>query len=136
MPIGKLGAATTLAQNMFDDQTCTYTPAPTNPAGVPEAFPSGTAPVYVPVPGTAVALVPATDGSGSVIINGVTGQAGVEIITGTYTNPDGTTATVTITMTQSVDPAEADIATLGGTLSAPVSINPAAKPKVASTKRP
>jgi len=121
MPIGKLGAATSLAQNMFDDQTSTYTPAPTNAQGVAEAFATGTAPVYTAAPGTAVTLTPATDGSGSVAVTGVTGQAGVEVITGNYTNPDGTVADpVTLTFTISVDPAEADVKTLGGSISTPV----------------
>jgi hypothetical protein len=121
MAIGKLGAATSLSQNMFDDQKATYTPSPTNAQGVAEAFPTGTAPVYVAAPGTAVTLTPATDGSGGVDIIGVTGQAGVEVITGTYTNPDGTAADpVTMTFTQSVDPAEADVKTLGGSISTPV----------------
>lgn len=119
MPIQKLAA--NLSQNMFDDQTATYTPAPTNAQGVAEAFPTGTAPAYTAAPGTAVTLVPATDGSGGVAVTGVTGQAGVEVITGTYTNPDGTVADpVTLTFTQSVDPAEADIKSLGGTISTPV----------------
>lgn len=132
MPIQKL--ATSLAANYFDDQTATYTPDPTNAQGVKEAFATGTAPVYVAVPGTAVALVPATDGSGSLVMNGVTGQAGVEVITGNYTNPDGTPADpVTITLTMSVDPAEADVATLGGTISTPTPINPVA---AKSAKRP
>jgi hypothetical protein len=121
MVVGKLGAATSLSQNMFDDQTATYTPAPTNAQGVSEAFATGTAPVYTAAPGTAVTLTPATDGSGSVAITGVTGQAGVEVITGVYTNPDGTVSDpVTLTFTQSVDPAEADVKTLGGSISTPV----------------
>lgn len=121
MAIKGLGTATALAQNMFDDQTATYTPAPSNAQGVSEAFPTGTAPTYTAVPGTAVTLTPLTDGSGGLVVTGVTGQAGVEVITGTYTNPDGTVADpVTLTFTQSVDPAEADIKTLGGTISTPV----------------
>ena len=119
MPVKSLGP-TALTQNMFDDQKATYTPSPTNGAGVAEAFPTGTAPVYVAVPGTAVTMVPATDGSGSLAVLGVKGQSGVEVITGTYTNPDGTTAVVTLTFTQSVDPTEADVASLGGSISTPV----------------
>ena len=118
MPM-KMG--TSLAQNMFDDQKATYTPDPTNAQGVKEAFATGTAPVYTAAPGTAVTLTPATDGSGSLLVTGVKGQAGVEVITGNYTNPDGTVADpVTLTFTQSVDPAEADVKTLGGTISTPV----------------
>ena len=117
----KLGAATALAQNMFDDQTSTYTPAPTNAQGVAEAFATGTAPVYTAAPGTAVTLTPLTDGSGGLKVTGVTGVAGVEVITGVYTNPDGTVSDpVTLTYTQSVDPAEGDVKTLGGTISTPV----------------
>jgi|SRR5580698_608668 hypothetical protein len=128
------GTPTSLTQAMFDDQTATYTPSPTNAAGAAEAFATGTAPVYTAVPGTAVTLVPATDGSGSLVINGVAGQAGVEVITGTYTNPDGTVADpVTLTFTQSVDPTEADVATLGGSISTPTAQNPASSK---SSKRP
>jgi hypothetical protein len=119
MAVKSLGP-TELAQNMFDDQKATYTPAPTNAQGVAEAFPTGTAPVYTASPGTAVKLTPATDGSGSLLVTGVPTVAGVEVITGVYTNSDGTTATVTLTFTQSVDPAEADIAVLGGSISTPV----------------
>lgn len=123
-PIAKI--ATNLSQNMFDDQTATYTPSPTNSQGAAEAFATGTAPVYTAAPGTAVTLVPATDGSGSLVVNGVAGQAGVETITGTYTNPDGTAADpVTLTFTQSVDPTETDVVTLGGSISTPVPQNPA-----------
>ena len=120
MAIKALGAATSLSQNMFDDQQATYTPAPTNSVGVAEAFPTGTAPVYTAAPGTAVKITPLTDGSGGLLVQGVPTVAGVEVITGVYTNADASTATVTMTFTQSIDPAEADIATLGGTISTPV----------------
>lgn len=129
MPIAKLAA--NLSQNMFDDQTATITLQPVNAQGVAESFPSGSAPVYSAAPGTAVTLVPATDGSGSCVVNGVTGQAGVEVVTAAYTNPDGTVAAPsTFTFTQSVDPAEADVQSLGGSISTPVSQNASAKPKV------
>jgi hypothetical protein len=121
MAIKGLGAATALAANMFDDQMATYTPAPTNTQGVTEAFATGTAPVYTAAPGTAVTLTSLTDGSGGLTVTGVTGQAGVEVITGVYTNPDGTVSDpVTLTFTQSVDPAEGDVKTLGGSISTPV----------------
>lgn len=119
MPIEKL--STNLTQAMFDDQKATYTPAPTNAAGAGEAFATGTAPVYVAAPGTAVTLQPATDGSGAVTILGVKGKAGVEVITGNYTNPDGTAADpVTLTFTQSIDPTEADVKSFGGSISTPI----------------
>jgi hypothetical protein len=118
MPVTKL--ATNLAQAMFDDQTATYTPAPSNAQGQADAFAPGTNPTYTAAPGTAVTLVPATDSSGKLVVNGVKGQAGVEVITGTYTNPDGTVADpVTLTFTQSVDPAEADVQSFGGSISTP-----------------
>ena len=85
-----------------------------------EAFPTGTAPVYTVAPGTAVTIAAKTDGSGGLVVTGVTSVARVEVITGIYTNADGTTATVTLTFTQSIDPAEADIASLGGSISTPV----------------
>lgn len=119
MPIVKL--ATNLSQAMFDDQKATYTPAPTNAQGAAEAFATGTAPVYTASPGTAVTLQPATDGSGSLTVLGVKGQAGTEVITGNYTNPDGSAADpVTLTFTQSIDPTEADVKSFGGTISTPV----------------
>jgi hypothetical protein len=128
MPIQKL--ATNLAQAMFDDQTATYTPSPTNGQGAAEAFASGTNPTYTAAPGTAVTLIPSTDSSGKLVVNGIKGQAGVEVITGTYTNPDGTVADpVTLTFTQSVDPAEADVQSFGGTISTPVAQGPATAKK-------
>jgi hypothetical protein len=130
-PIAKVSA--NLTQAMFDDQTATITLQPVNAQGAAESFPTGTAPIYTAVPGTAVTLVPATDGSGSCVVNGVVGQAGVEVITAAYTNPDGTVAAPsTFTFTQSVDPAEADVATLGGAISTPVAQNPAST----KSKRP
>ena len=133
MPVQKM--STNLTQAMFDDQTATYTPSPTNAAGAGEAFASGTSPSYTAVPGTAVTLVPATDGSGSLVVNGVTGQSGTEVITGTYTNPDGTVADpVTLTFTMTTDPKEADVQTFGGSISTPVSQSPAPAPS--SSKRP
>jgi hypothetical protein len=132
-PIAKVSA--NLTQSMFDDQTATITLQPVNAQGAAESFPTGTSPVYTAAPGTAVALVPATDGSGSCVVNGVPGQAGVEVVTVNYTNPDGTQAAApsTFTFTQSVDPAEADVATLGGAISTPVAQNQAA---AKSSKRP
>src|SRR5580704_1008603 len=118
---------TVLNQSMFDDQQATYTPAPTNAAGASEAFPTGTAPAYTVSPGTAVGITPLTDGSGGLLIQGKPGVAGAEVIAGVYTNADGSTATVTMNFTQTVDPAEADIQSLGGTISTPVAQTASAK---------
>jgi hypothetical protein len=128
MPIAKLAA--NLTQAMFDDQTATITLQPVNAAGAAEAFPTGSAPVYTVSPGTVVAIVPATDGSGSCVVNGVPGQSGTEVVTANYTNPDGTAAAPsTFTFTQSVDPTESDVATLGGAISTPVAQTASAKKK-------
>ncbi len=135
MAITKLGAVA-LTQAMLDDQEATITLQPTNSAGAAEGFPTGSAPVYTAVPGTAVKLTPATDGSGSCLVEGVPTVAGVEVVTAAYTNPDGTAAAPsTFTFTQTIDPTEGDIQNLGGAISTPVSQNPAAKPAV-SAKRP
>lgn len=117
MPIQKLSS--NLEQAMFDDQKATITLSPTNAQGVPEAF--ATAPTYTVAPGTAVTITPSADGV-TCLVTGITNQAGDEVVTASYTNPDGSVADPsTFTFHQSVDPAEGDIKSLGGSISTPVS---------------
>ena len=119
MAVTKLGQVA-LTQNLYDDQQCTITLAPTNAQGVAESFPSGSLPSYSIAPGTAGTITPDPTGVTCAYV-GKKGVAGTEVVTASYTNPDGTVAEPsTFTFVQTIDPAEGDIANLGGSISTPI----------------
>jgi len=111
--------------NMLDTQQATITETPNNPLAPGDLI------SYVAVPGTAVKLTPSTD-SLSCLVQGITGQAGTETVTASYTNPDGTVATPDVqTFVQTVAVPVVDVTALSGAVSTPV----AQAPAVASAAR-
>lgn len=128
-------AAAASPQTMLDDQMALMHVTPQDSNGNPTSLPTGAAvPTYSAAPGTAVTLDPSVDATGlSCNVKGIKGQAGVEVVTVSFTNPDGTIATGTAQFTQSIDPAALDIAGFGVTVDTPVAQTPAAP---VSSRRP
>jgi len=117
-----LGAPGT--QAMLDDQKNVMSIAPVNSQGLPTSLASGVVPTYTVAPGTFVKLgTPAADGL-SIPVSGIPGSASagpsVDVVTASYTNPDGSIATATDTYTITDDPAELDVAGFTVTNSTPV----------------
>jgi hypothetical protein len=134
MPSNVKSLGTPGAVTMLDDQSSAMVLAPLDSAGAATALnPSQPVPGYTVTPGTAIALVsPNPDATGlTQAFSGVKGQAGVETITATYTNADGTVVTATGVVTTTIDPAELDVGGFN------VSFTPPAASKVGGqTRRP
>jgi hypothetical protein len=101
-----LGVPATFAMN--DNQSNTATLAPVKADGSPASLAPGVLIQHVVAPGTALSIAPAAD-SLSYVATGIAGQAGTEVVTSTYTNPDGTVVSTTNTYTIG-NPAALDVA--------------------------
>lgn len=105
---------------MTNAQMATITETPDNAQGAATPLPAGLI-SYAAVPGTAVSLAPSVD-SLSCLVSGIAGQTGTEVVTASFTNPDGTVATPdvqTFVVTAAVSPV-VDVTSLVGTVSTPV----------------
>lgn len=90
--------------SMTDMETLTSTMEPMQADGVtPAVLAPGDMILHVIAPGVAATIVPSADSLSYAVI-GVTGQAGVEVITSSYTNPDGTVVSNTNTGTIGAPP--------------------------------
>jgi hypothetical protein len=103
---------------MSDVQSSTATMAPLESDGVtPAVLAAGDLIVHVVAPGVAITIVPSAD-SLSYVATGVAGKAGTEVVTSTYTNPDGTVVSNTNTYTIG-NPTTLDVASINISNSAP-----------------
>jgi hypothetical protein len=118
---------------MLDDQMVTLTAAPVDDEGNPIALPAGGVPTWATSPGTAGSVSAAADPTGlTAVFTGTKGVAGVENVTVSFTNSDGTTATGTAVITTTIDPTELDIGGFNVAAGTPSAQTPAAS----SSKRP
>lgn len=115
-------AAVVVSQPMMDDQKTVIHWQALEADGSAGAFPTGASVVNAVDNPALATLDGSVDASGiNVGVVGVKKSAGgVVKVTGTYTNPDGTTAVGEVDLTISIDPAELDIASLGATVDPPV----------------
>ena len=118
--VAKLGVAA--PQPMLDDQKTAMHVSPLATDGTPSAFPvapSASNMTYTVDDPTSVTITPSADFLSCACV-GVKGKAGTPTVTGTYTNPDGSTAVGSGQLTITIDPAELDVSSLGVTFDPPV----------------
>lgn len=94
--------------SMDDNQKNIATLAPVKADGSPATLAAGVLIQHVVAPGVALSIAPAAD-SLSYDASGIAGQSGTEVVTSTYTNPDGTVVSTTNTYTIG-NPAALDVA--------------------------